>query len=58
MAGVDVSSAGAVVPAGTVGSDETMLFDSMAGIVLTAQINDGTIPDSATLSGHIGYVMD
>ena len=56
--GVDVSSAGAVVPAGTVGSDETMLFDSMAGIVLTAQINDGTIPDAATLSGHIAYVMD
>jgi hypothetical protein len=56
--GVDAASAGAVVPGGTVGSDETMLFETMTGIVLTAQINDGTIPDAATLSGHIAYVMD
>lgn len=56
--GVDVSSAGAVVPGGTVGSDESLLFATMAGVVLTAQINDGTIPDTATLSGHIAYVMD
>ncbi len=56
--GVDVASAGAVVPGGTVGSDETMLFASLAGVVLTAQVNDGAIPDAATLSGHFAYVMD
>jgi hypothetical protein len=56
--GVDVSSAGAVVPGGTVGSDETVLFETLTGVVLTAQVNDGTIPDAATLSGHIAYVMD
>lgn len=56
--GVDVSSAGAVVPGGTLGGDETLLFDTLAGVVLTAQINDGTIPDGATLSGHVAYVMD
>lgn len=56
--GVDVSSAGAVVPGGTVGGDETVLFESLGGVVLTAQINDGTIPDSATIDGTVVYVMD
>lgn len=56
--GVDVSSAGSVIPAGTVGGDETYLFESLDGVVLTAQINDGTIPDGATIQGHIVYVMD
>jgi hypothetical protein len=56
--GVDVASAGAVIPGGTVGSDETLLFASLTGAVLTAQVNDGTIPDGATLSGHFAYVMD
>lgn len=56
--GVDVASAGAVVPGGTLGGDETILFASMAGVVLTAQVNDGTVPDGATLSGHVAYVMD
>lgn len=50
--GVDVSSAGAVVPTGTVGSHETVLFESRAGVVLTLQINDGSIPAAATLSGY------
>ncbi|MBO6784455.1 MAG: hypothetical protein JJ899_14465 [Alphaproteobacteria bacterium] len=56
--GVDVSSAGAVVPGGTVGGDETVLFESLDGVVLTAQINDGTIPAAATLDGYLVYVMD
>ena len=56
--GVDVSGAGAAVPGGTVGGDETILFETLAGVVLTAQVNDGTIPDAATLAGHIAYVMD
>lgn len=56
--GVDVAAAGAVVPGGTLGGDETRLFESLDGVVLTAQINDGTIPDAATLAGHIAYVMD
>lgn len=56
--GIDVSSAGAVVPGGALGGDETMLFASLAGVVLTAQVNDATIPDGATLDGTVVYVMD
>jgi len=56
--GVDVSASGAVIPGGTLGGDETKLFASLDGIVLTAQVNDGTIPDGATLDGTIVYVMD
>lgn len=56
--GIDASGAGAVVPGGTVGGDETVLFASLAGVTVTAQVNDGTIPDGATLSGHLVYVMD
>lgn len=56
--GVDASSAGAVIPGGTLGGDETRLFESLDGVVLTAQINDGNIPDGATLDGTIVYIMD
>ncbi len=56
--GVDVSAAGSVNPAGTVGGDETYLFESAEGVVLTAQINDGTLPVAATLQGYIVYVVD
>lgn len=56
--GVDVASAGSVSPGGTVGGDETRLFASLGGVVVTAQVNDGTIPDGATLDGTIVYVMD
>ncbi len=56
--GVDVSSAGSVTPGGTVGGDETYLFESQGGVTLTAQFNDGTIPDAATLKGYIVYVVD
>lgn len=28
------------------------------GFVLAAQINDGTIPDAATLTGYVTYVID
>lgn len=56
--GVDVSSAGALVPGGTLGGDETRLFGSLDGVVVTAQVNDGTIPAGATLDGHLAYVMD
>lgn len=56
--GVDAASAGAVIPEGTVGGDETKLFESLDGVLLTAQINDGTIPDGTTLDGTIVYVMD
>ncbi|MEQ8246086.1 MAG: hypothetical protein RID42_00245 [Alphaproteobacteria bacterium] len=51
--GVDVSAAGAVVPGGTVGGAETYTFESQAGVTLTAQVNDGTIPDAATLDGYV-----
>ena len=56
--GVDVSGAGSVNPGGTVGGDETYLFESNGGLTLTAQINDGTIPIAATLKGYVIYVTD
>ena len=56
--GVDVSAAGAVTPGGTLGADETKLFASLDGVVITAQVNDGTLPAAATLDGHLVYVMD
>ena len=56
--GVDVSSAGSVNPAGTVGGSETYLFESNGGVTITAQINDGTIPAAATLKGYIVYTTD
>ncbi|MEP4379757.1 MAG: hypothetical protein ABJ215_01150 [Alphaproteobacteria bacterium] len=56
--GVDVSSAGAFVPGGTLGGDETQLFESLDGVVITGQVNDGTIPAGATLDGYLAYVMD
>ena len=52
------SSAGAFVPGGTLGGDETKLFESLDGVVVTAQVNDGTIPAGATLDGYLAYVMD
>tara|TARA_R110000765_G_scaffold393927_1_gene487353 strand:- start:73 stop:561 length:489 start_codon:yes stop_codon:yes gene_type:complete len=56
--GVDVSSAVAFAPAGTVGTHETYLFQSRTGVTLTAQINDGTIPIAATIGGYFVYVID
>ena len=56
--GVDVSSAVAFSPIGTVGGDETYLFESNGGLTLTAQVNDGTIPAGATVDGYIAYVQD
>lgn len=56
--GVDVAGAGAFTPAGTIGADETRLFASLDGVVITAQVNDGTIPAGATLDGYLVYVMD
>ena len=56
--GVDVENAGAVIPAGTIGTHETKLFESQGGVVLTAQINDATIPAAATIMGHFAVVVD
>lgn len=56
--GVDVSSAVRYAPIGTVGEDETYLFQSNGGVTLTIQINDGTIPAAATLKGYIEYTID
>lgn len=50
--GVDVSSAGSVNPAGTVGTHETKEFDAASEVTITAQVNDGSWPDAATLSGY------
>lgn len=56
--GVDVATAGSVNPGGTIGTHETKLFESAAGVSLTLQINDGTIPAAATLKGYFVYVRD
>lgn len=56
--GVNVASAGSVTPGGTIGTHETKLFESQDGVVLTAQINDGTITDGKTISGYYAYVVD
>lgn len=53
--GVDVSSAGSVNPGGTVGKAETFRFNSRGGVVITAQINDGTIPAAAEIDGYLIY---
>ena len=56
--GVDVSSAVAFNPGGTVGTDETYLFNSRDGVVLTAQVNDGTWDAAETLSGYFVAIND
>jgi len=56
--GVAVDIAGSVNPGGTVGGDETYLFTSTDGVTITAQVNDGTIPDAGTLNGYLLYVLD
>lgn len=56
--GVSVATAGNATPGGTVGGDETFLFQSKEGVTLTAQINDGTIPAAATIGGTIVYIQD
>lgn len=56
--GVDVSSAVAYNPIGTIGGNETKEFDSRDGVVIDLQINDGTIPAAATVDGYLVYVND
>ncbi len=56
--GVDAASAGSVVPGGTVGGAETVLFASRSGVILTAQVNDGTFVAADTLNGYFVYVTD
>lgn len=54
----DVSSAGTYNPTGTIGGDETKLFDSASGVTLQFQVAGGTIPNGATINGYIVYAMD
>ena len=57
--GVDVSSAGTVIPAGTLGGNETKLFASRgAGPIITLQINDAALADTDALDGILTYVVD
>lgn len=56
--GNDVSGAGSFSPTGTVGGDETYLFESSDGVTIEAQCNDGTIPAAATLDGYFIAVAD
>lgn len=56
--GVDISSSGNFNPGGTVGQDETYLFDSQGGVVVTAQVNDGSSSAGLTISGYFVAVHD
>lgn len=40
------------------GGEETRLFESKHGVVLTLTVTGGTIPAGAALSGYFCYVMD
>lgn len=55
---VPVATAGNVTPGGTVQGDETFLFQSKAGVTLTAQINGGQLGIGETLNGYFAYVQD
>jgi hypothetical protein len=54
----DVAAAGAYPPIGTVGGDESFLFESRSGVVINAQVLAGTIPVGATLKGYFLVVSD
>ena len=56
--GVDVSSATAAAPAGTIGTHETVLFESRDGVVIDAQVNDATLPVGGTIMGYLIYTID
>lgn len=56
--GNDVSALGSFTPTGTVGGEETYLFDNKDDVTIEAQCNDGTIPIGATLDGYIVAVAD
>ncbi len=56
--GIDAASAGADVPTGTVGTDETYEFDSRDGVVITLQFNDNPLDDTDTVKGYFIYVND
>lgn len=55
---VDVSSAVAITPAGTIGTHESKVFESRDGVIIKAQVNDGTIPAAATIGGYIVYAVE
>ena len=55
--GVDVSAA-ATVTLGNQLANGTYTFESRGGVVLAAQINDGTIPAAATIKGFIVVVVE
>ncbi len=54
----DTSAAGAYKPVGTVGGDETYLFESNGGVTLIATITGAVIPAAATIKGYIAYIVD
>lgn len=58
--GIDVSSAGTVVPGGTLAATagETHLFSNRGGVRIDAQINDDTFDAAETLSGFFVAVVD
>jgi len=51
-ANTDISGAGSVT---SVANDQVSSTD---GVLVTAQVNDGTLPDAATLNGYVLYVVD
>ena len=59
--GGDVASAAAIrMGAGTnaLGTDPTVEYDSVDGVLLQAVVAGGTIPAGATLKGYIQYIVD
>lgn len=54
----DVSAAISYNPTGTVGGDETYLFNSASGVVLNMTVAGGTIPNGATINGYLVYTQD
>jgi len=51
-ANTDISGAGAVT------STANKTISSTEGVIVSAQVNDGTLPAAATLNGYVLYVVD
>ena len=54
-----ISGAASYVPIGTVGGDETKLFESHGdGVLIQAKCEGGTIPIAATINGYFVYAVE
>lgn len=53
-----ISANTSIATAGNVTSVANDQVSSTDGLLVTAQVNDGTLPDAATLNGYVLYVVD